>query len=95
MTGWIVLGVLVFILALLVLYVIVVYNGLVRLKNNIEKSWSNIDVLLKQRTDQCEDVQFSLSEIDLHPHIEPPLFLLDLQRNLTAFFKAEKKAYRY
>ena len=52
MTGWIVLGVLVFILAVLVLYVIVVCNGLVRLKNNIEKSWSNIDVLLKQRFDE-------------------------------------------
>ena len=46
MVGWIVLGVLVFILAFLVLYVIIVYNGLVSLKNNIEKAWSNIDVLL-------------------------------------------------
>ncbi len=52
MTGWIVLGVLGFILAVLVLYVIAVYNGLVSLKNNIEKAWSNIDVLLKQRFDE-------------------------------------------
>nr|NIQ95482.1 LemA family protein [Desulfuromonadales bacterium]NIS43852.1 LemA family protein [Desulfuromonadales bacterium] len=52
MTGWIVLGVFVFILVVLVLYVIAVYNGLVRLKNNIEKAWSNIDVLLKQRFDE-------------------------------------------
>ncbi|MFH1408583.1 MAG: LemA family protein, partial [Nanoarchaeota archaeon] len=29
-----------------------IYNGLVRLKNNIEKSWANINVLLKQRTDE-------------------------------------------
>lgn len=28
------------------------YNGLVRLKNNIKKSWANIDVLLKQRSDE-------------------------------------------
>jgi LemA protein len=26
-----------------------IYNSLVRLENNIEKAWSNIDVLLKQR----------------------------------------------
>lgn len=30
-------------------YLISVYNGLISLKNNIKKSWSNIDVLLKQR----------------------------------------------
>lgn len=33
-------------------YTIMVYNGLVRLKNNIEKAWSNIDVLLKQRSNE-------------------------------------------
>lgn len=33
-------------------YVISIYNGLVRLRNNIDKSWSNIDVLLKQRFDE-------------------------------------------
>ncbi|MCZ7585125.1 MAG: LemA family protein [Deltaproteobacteria bacterium] len=35
-----------------VLYAIGIYNGLVRLKNNIDRSWSNIDVLLKQRFDE-------------------------------------------
>ncbi|MBI4019975.1 MAG: LemA family protein [Candidatus Aenigmarchaeota archaeon] len=33
-------------------YIIIVFNGLVRLKNNIRKSWANIDVLLKQRSDE-------------------------------------------
>ncbi len=33
-------------------YFVIVYNGLVRLKNNIKKSWANIDVLLKQRNDE-------------------------------------------
>ena len=32
-------------------YVFSVYNGLVELRNNIEKSWANIDVVLKQRSD--------------------------------------------
>lgn len=33
-------------------YFISIYNSLVRLKNNINKAWSNIDVLLKQRHDE-------------------------------------------
>ena len=33
-------------------YVVVVYNGLVTLKHSVSKSWSNIDVLLKQRHDE-------------------------------------------
>ncbi len=52
MAALIVLAVAGFILALLALYVITVYNGLVQLKNNIERNWSNIDVLLKQRFDE-------------------------------------------
>jgi len=35
-----------------VFYTIVVYNGLVNLKHNVAKAWSNIDVLLKQRHDE-------------------------------------------
>lgn len=35
-----------------VLYFVTIYNGLIRLKNNMDKSWSNIDVLLKQRHDE-------------------------------------------
>ncbi len=33
-------------------YVLSIYNGLVALKNNIGRSWANIDVLLKQRHDE-------------------------------------------
>lgn len=29
-----------------------IYNGLISLKENIKKSWANIDVLLKQRSDE-------------------------------------------
>ncbi|MDC1287686.1 LemA family protein [Gammaproteobacteria bacterium] len=36
----------------LVLYLISIYNHLVRLKHNVSKAWSNIDVLLKQRHDE-------------------------------------------
>lgn len=35
-----------------VIYVVTIYNGLVRLKHNVSKAWANIDVLLKQRHDE-------------------------------------------
>lgn len=34
------------------IYFLTVYNGLVALKNNVARAWSNIDVLLKQRFDE-------------------------------------------
>jgi len=34
------------------IYGIFIYNGLVQLKHNVSKAWSNIDVLLKQRHDE-------------------------------------------
>ncbi|MFV0662565.1 LemA family protein [Denitromonas sp.] len=40
------------VIAIALLYGIVVYNNLVRLKHNIAKAWANIDVLLKQRHDE-------------------------------------------
>ena len=45
---WILIAVLVVILV----YVILIYNNLVRLKHNVAVAWSNIDVLLKQRHDE-------------------------------------------
>lgn len=35
-----------------VFYSISIYNSLVRLKNDIDKAWANIDVLLKERHDE-------------------------------------------
>ena len=46
--GWIVLGLLV----VVGFYAMTIYNNLVRLKHDVEKTWSNIDVLLKQRHDE-------------------------------------------
>ena len=39
------------IIALIVVYVIVAYNGLVRLRNQVKNAWSQIDVQLKRRYD--------------------------------------------
>lgn len=40
------------ILALIVIYFMITYNSLVSIKNNVDKAWANIDVLLKQRNDE-------------------------------------------
>jgi LemA protein len=40
------------ILIIIALYLIITYNSLVNIKNNVEKAWANIDVLLKQRNDE-------------------------------------------
>lgn len=47
-TGFVVLGA----LLVLLMYVVMIYNNLVRLKHNVSQAWSNIDVLLKQRHDE-------------------------------------------
>lgn len=35
-----------------IFYLVTIYNGLVTMRNEIDKSWANIDVLLKQRHDE-------------------------------------------
>ena len=40
------------VIAAILAYAIIIYNQLVALKHNVSKSWSNIDVLLKQRHDE-------------------------------------------
>jgi LemA protein len=43
-------------LAVAAIYAAIVYNGLVRLQNEIGRAWANIDVLLKQRHDEIPNV---------------------------------------
>jgi LemA protein len=53
MNGTLLIGILLIIgLVALIAYLVGVYNMLVRLANNIDKAWSNIDVILKQRHDE-------------------------------------------
>ncbi len=52
MIGYILLAVILLVLIALAGYVIIIYNNLVRLKHDIDRAWSNIDVLLKQRYDE-------------------------------------------
>jgi len=47
-SSFIILGILIVVLV----YAMVIYNGLVSLKHGVSKAWANIDVLLKQRHDE-------------------------------------------
>src|SRR5260370_18039942 len=44
--------ILLFVVAGLLIYLGTLYNGLIALRNDIDKAWANIDVLLKQRHDE-------------------------------------------
>ena len=48
----VVLAIVILIALGLISYIVGIYNNLVRLKNDLERSFSNIDVLLKQRHDE-------------------------------------------
>ncbi len=50
--AYIILVLLLFFVVGVMWYLTTIYNGLITLKNDIDKSWSNIDVLLKQRHDE-------------------------------------------
>ena len=45
-----------FIVAGVLVYVVILYNELVRLRNDNDRAWANIDVLLKQRHDEIPNL---------------------------------------
>ena len=50
--SYVIIFILVLILFSLISWFLTVYNGLIQVKENIKKSWANIDVLLMQRSDE-------------------------------------------
>src|SRR5918911_4618163 len=60
--GWIIIGV----VALLVIFLILTYNRLVRLRNRIEASWAQIDVQLKRRHDLIPNLVESVKGYATH-----------------------------
>lgn len=69
----------------LVGWIVGMYNSLVRLKNNIEKAWGNIDVLLKQRTDELPKLIASVKGYMKHEKST----LTELTQARTAIMKAK------
>ena len=45
-----------FVVAGIFIYIIILYNELVRLRNDNDRAWANIDVLLKQRHDEIPNL---------------------------------------
>jgi LemA protein len=72
------------VLVVLAVYVISVFNGLVRLKNNIKKSFANIDVLLRQRADELPKLIESVKGYMKHERG----VLTDLTKARTDFLNA-------
>jgi len=67
MDFWIIIGLIISLLFFtLLIALLLIYNGLVRLKNNIDKSWANIDVLLKQRSDELPNLIASVKGYMVH-----------------------------
>jgi len=50
--GMIIIAFVAFVVIGIFLYFVSIYNGLIKLRRDIDKNWSNIDVLLKQRHDE-------------------------------------------
>src|SRR5712692_5007982 len=55
-TGIVAAAAVFFVLVGILLYLIIVYNGLVRLRNDNDRAWANIDGLLKQRHDEIPNL---------------------------------------
>ncbi len=66
-------------------YIISMFNGLIRLKNNIKKSWANIEVLLKQRSDELPKLIASVKGYMKHEKGT----LTELTKARTDFLKAK------
>ncbi len=80
-----VIGFAVILVALIIIgYIISLYNSLVALKNNIQKSWANIDVLLKQRADELPKLIASVKGYLKHEKS----VLTDLTKARTDFLNA-------
>src|SRR3989338_7522058 len=72
-------------LALIILgWIVGIYNGFIQLRNNIDKAWSNIDVLLKQRADELPKLIASVKGYMKH---EKSL-LAEITRARTQFLNA-------
>lgn len=74
-----------FLIVILIGYFISVYNSLVRLKNNIKKAWSNIDVLLKQRHDELTKLMNTVKGYMKHEES----VLTGITKARTAFLDAQ------
>jgi len=70
---------------IIIAYLVSIYNALIRLRNNIDKAWSNIDVLLKQRNDELTKL---MKTVKSYMKFEKKV-LTDITEARTAFMNAK------
>ena len=95
MTQLILLG----ILAAIIVWAVMTYNGLVNLKHNVSKAFANIDVLLKQRHDElpklvevCKQYsQFEQVTLENVMQARSAVFSASQSQNIEALGKAESQ----
>jgi LemA protein len=81
------------------IYVIRIYNGLVALRENVRKAWSNIDVLLTQRHDELPKLvetckrymSFEQETLERVMHARAAVFQAQGSRDVTAVGAAEQQ----
>ena len=86
-------------LAVIVIWAVMAYNGLVSIKHNVSKAWANIDVLLKQRHDElpklvevCKQYsQFEQSTLEKIMQARSAVFSASQNRNIEALGNAESQ----
>ncbi|MFH1978149.1 MAG: LemA family protein [Candidatus Aenigmatarchaeota archaeon] len=85
----IILGVIAVLFLVVIIAVFIgIYNGFVRLRNNIKKSWANINVLLKQRSDELPKLIASVKGYMKHEKT----VLVNLTKARTDVLKANTMA---
>lgn len=72
------------ILIIIIFYIIMLFNSFIRLKNDIDKSFANIDVLLKQRFDELPNLMETVKGYMKH---EKELFL-EIAKARNSFMNA-------
>jgi len=81
----IIIGVIILLIVLVFIgYLVSIYNSFVRLRNNIKKSWANINVLLKQRSDELPKLVASVKGYMKHEKT----LLTQLTKARTQFLNA-------
>lgn len=95
MTKILILG----LIAVIVTWSVMTYNGFISLKHNIAKAWANIDVLLKQRHDELPKLvevcrqytQFEQSTLEKVMQARTAVFAASQSRNIEALGLAENQ----
>lgn len=86
-------------LAVIIIWAVMAYNSLVKLKHNVSKAWANIDVLLKQRHEElpklievCKQyTQFEQTTLEKVMQARSAVFNASQNRNLEALGSAESQ----